>query len=151
MTVHLLTTSIRLPLPREQVFSFFADAANLERITPSNLKFEIITPQPVTIEEGTLIDYRLYLFGMPMRWQTRIAVWNPPNEFVDEQLQGPYKLWRHTHRFYDDGEGTVIEDQVHYTLPFEPLGNLAHPIVRIQLNHIFAFRQSAVRKHLLSQ
>jgi ligand-binding SRPBCC domain-containing protein len=105
----------------------------------------------VTIEEGTLIDYRLYLFGMPMRWQTRIAVWNPPNEFVDEQLQGPYKLWRHTHRFYDDGEGTVIEDQVHYTLPFEPLGNLAHPIVRIQLNHIFAFRQSAVRKHLLSQ
>lgn len=103
------------------------------------------------MQEGVLIDYRLRLFGLPLRWQARIVHWQPPLEFVDEQSRGPYRLWRHAHRFHDDGggEATIIEDVVRYRLPFAPLGEIYHPLVRLQLERIFRFRQSAVRSCLL--
>ena len=100
------------------------------------------------IREGTLIDYRLRLFGVPFGWQTRIAIWNPPHEFVDEQLRGPYRLWVHTHRFRTENLVTHMEDEVRYRLPYFPLGEAAYPLVRWQLQRIFAFRRQAIARLL---
>ena len=150
VALHLLTTSMSVLLPREEVFAFFADAANLEPITPPELRFQILTPQPISMHEGALIDYGLRLCGVPLRWQARISRWEPPVGFVDEQLRGPYHVWEHTHKFRDGrGGATIVEDVVRYGMPLAPFGEIFHPAVRLQLERIFRFRRAAVRACLL--
>lgn len=149
--VHDLHTTLDLPLPRPQVFAFFAEAGNLGRITPLEMGFEILTPPPIAMEAGALIDYRLRLFGLPFLWRTRIAVWDPPHAFVDEQLRGPYAEWVHRHSFAPlPGGGTRIEDHVRYRLPLSPLGEIACPFVHVQLRRIFRYRQAATQRLLLA-
>jgi ligand-binding SRPBCC domain-containing protein len=139
---------MELPLARERVFPFFADAANLKVITPPELRFEIVTPPPISMAQGTLIGYRLRLMGVPFEWLTRIAVWDPPREFVDEQLEGPYRSWVHKHLFVETPGGSRIYDAVTYELPFFPLGELAAPLVQLQIRRIFAYRARAVQRAL---
>jgi ligand-binding SRPBCC domain-containing protein len=138
-----------LPLPRPEVFAFFAEAAHLERITPPELRFHIVTPQPIAIEKGTLIEYRLKLFRIRFSWLTRIGHWSPPDEFIDEQVRGPFAAWIHTHQFTEANGATLIDDNVDYKLPFFPMGETAYPVVNFQLKRIFSYRQQAIRNILL--
>lgn len=145
MAEHTLKRSLEIPLPRDKVFEFFANAENLERITPPQLGFNIVTPTPIEIEKGTLIDYKISMHGIPMTWRTEITEWDPPHQFVDTQLSGPYKQWIHTHRFTAiDENTTLMEDEVRYRLPLEPLGDLAHFIVVGELEKIFAYREKVI-------
>lgn len=131
------------------VFGFFAQARNLEAITPPWLGFSVLTPEPVEMAEGTLIDYRLRLHGIPLRWRTLIAQWEPERRFVDVQVRGPYRLWHHTHEFAPHLKGTLVRDRVRYALPLGSLGRLAHTaLVRRDLERIFDFRQAAVPRLL---
>jgi ligand-binding SRPBCC domain-containing protein len=149
MSEFILTRKSEINLSREQVFDFFADAGNLERITPPELNFKIITPQPINLREGALIEYDLKLRGFPIRWRTEISKWDPPFEFVDQQLKGPYKQWIHQHIFSELPDGsTAIEDNVRYRLPLEPLGDVMHFLVKKELEYIFDFRQKAVEEIL---
>ncbi|MES1164548.1 MAG: SRPBCC family protein [Verrucomicrobiota bacterium] len=135
-----------IPAPRARVFPFFADARNLERITPDALKFRILTEGPIEMHAGAVIDYRLSLSGLPFRWRTLIEVWDPPHRFVDLQTKGPYALWRHTHSFEDLPDGTTrMRDRVEYALPFGPLGRLVRRLfVGRQLDTIFGHRQKII-------
>jgi ligand-binding SRPBCC domain-containing protein len=156
MMQHVLESRMFLPLEREQVFAFFADAGNLARITPPELGFRMVMAQPVTMRVGLEIDYRIRVLGVPLKWRSLISRWDPPREFVDEQLRGPYRQWIHTHRFsqHEDpqcGAGTLIEDEVRYQLPLGRLGDLFHPLVRRQLEHIFQYRQQTIERVLLSE
>jgi ligand-binding SRPBCC domain-containing protein len=145
-SVHVLERSQRLELPVDRAFEFYGDALNLEAITPPWLGFRVVTPGPIEMGPGTLIDYRLRLHGVPVRWRTRIEVWEPPVRFVDVQVRGPYALWEHEHSFSPVGsDGVVIRDRVRYALPFGVVGRLAHRLfVARDLERIFDFRMRAV-------
>jgi hypothetical protein len=144
---HRLARRQSVPRPLEAVFAFFADAANLEEITPPFLRFRILTPTPVEMRPGARIEYALSLFGIPLRWRTRITAWERGVRFVDEQESGPYALWRHTHEFESDGDSTLVRDVVDYSLPMGPLGSLAHALfVERTLARIFDFRRDAIRR-----
>jgi ligand-binding SRPBCC domain-containing protein len=145
---HLLERSQRIEVPIERAFALYGDALNLEPMTPPWLHFEVTTPRRITMQAGTLLDYRLRLHGVPIRWRTRIETWEPPHGFVDTQLRGPYSLWEHTHAFEADGDGaTVIHDRIRYAIPFGPIGMLANVLfVRRDLRRIFDYRAEAVER-----
>ena len=140
-----LERSLFLPRPREEVFAFFADAANLERITPPFLNFHITTPPPIDMKAGTLIDYKLRLHGIPLRWRTLIATFDPPSSFTDVQLSGPYRRWHHTHKFLDVPGGTEMRDRVDYELPFPLFAPIVHTLfVRRSVEQIFDYRNKII-------
>jgi len=134
-----LTSEQWLPRPLPEVFAFFADAGNLDALTPGWLRFEILTPRPIAMRVGALIDYRLRLRGLPIRWQSEISEWSPPRRFVDEQRHGPYRLWHHTHTFAEVDGGTAVSDIVRYRVVGGALVNTL--FVKRDLQKIFAYRQ----------
>ena len=142
--MHVLEREQLLAHPIDSVFSFFADARNLERITPPLLRFRVVGDEPIEMRAGTLIQYRLRLHGVPVDWLTRIEEWEPGRRFVDSQLAGPYRLWHHTHTFEERAGGTLMRDEVRYALPAWPLGELAAGLVRRDLASIFDFRRDNV-------
>ncbi|HEX4337577.1 MAG TPA: SRPBCC family protein [Polyangiaceae bacterium] len=143
-----LETEQTLPRPLSEVFPFFADAFNLEKLTPPFLSFSIIGTEPIEMRVGALIDYRLRLHGLPFRWRTAITAWEPPYRFVDEQLRGPYRLWRHEHRFTaKDGE-TVVSDHVTYKVPGGAL--IDRLFVERDVVKIFGYRFEALERWVTS-
>jgi ligand-binding SRPBCC domain-containing protein len=148
-TVHRFERSQSIERPLSEVFAFFSDATNLEAITPPFLHFRIVTPTPIAMRAGAHIEYRLALWGLPLRWRTRISVWEPDVRFVDEQIDGPYAYWHHLHEFRADGEATLMRDELSYALPFGPLGGIAHAVwVKRQLRTIFDYRAGAIERLL---
>ena len=146
-----LAARLHVPVKGERVFAFFSNAANLGAITPPEMRFRMRTPSPIEMRPCALIDYTIRLWGVPLKWRTRISRWEPGRLFVDEQLRGPYRSWVHTHRFTAVPGGTVIEDEVVYALRFGVLGRVAAPLVRRQLIRIFGYRQKRVRELLCGE
>jgi len=145
MRTHRLSTELRVPAPIDEVFAFFADARNLEELTPPWLRFEVLTPAPIEMRVGTEIDYRLRIRGLPVRWRSEITVWDPPHRFVDEQLRGPYRRWHHEHAFEAIDGGTAIYDIVDYTAPGWLLEPVIHSLfVRPDVGRIFAYRHECL-------
>jgi ligand-binding SRPBCC domain-containing protein len=146
MTLYTLHRELWVPNPLPSVFDFFSRAENLQRITPPWMQFRILTPLPIIMKQGATIAYALRVRGIPLQWLTEIERWNPPYEFIDRQAKGPYKLWRHTHRFSEVEGGTSIVDLVDYALPFGALGRVLHRLqVARDLARIFDYRAQRVR------
>lgn len=146
-SVHVMRFEQRLAAPPEAVFPFFADARNLEAITPPLLRFRLLTPEPVAMGVGTFLQYALRIHGVPVRWDTLIQEWEPPHRFIDVQVRGPYRLWHHTHSLepVDDGSATVMRDTVRYAVGFGFFGEVARRAVVVRdVRAIFAFRAERV-------
>ena len=146
---HVFEDEQWVPSDPATTFAFFSDAANLETITPPFLNFEILSPLPVAMRAGALIEYRLRLMGVPLRWLTRIDDWVPGQSFTDIQLRGPYACWIHRHSFSPREGGTLVRDQVRYSLPLEPLSAPVHALfVRGTIERIFAHRRAVIGRIL---
>ncbi|MFG0307550.1 MAG: SRPBCC family protein [Phycisphaerales bacterium JB040] len=143
---HVLTCESTVRRPLEEVFAFFADARNLEAITPPLLRFEVLTPEPIEMREGLILDYRLKVRGVPIRWRTEIPTWEPPVRFVDRALRSPYALWHHEHTFIPRADGTTaVKDVVHYRPIGGALAPLVHALfVKRDLMKIFAYRTARI-------
>jgi len=138
-----------VPLSVEDSFAFFADAYNLEALTPPWLRFRILTPRPIPMQEGATIEYVLTTHRLPVRWLTEIVEWEPGRRFVDRQVEGPFRFWQHTHAFEERQDGTMIRDTVLYRMPYGPLGAIAHRIlVERDLERVFDYRRDAVDRLL---
>lgn len=143
----IFTAELWLPLKREEIFPFFADAGNLEAITPPWVNFHTLTPTPIQMQAGTLIDYQLKIHGIPVKWRTRINAWEPPYRFVDEQLRGPYLKWVHEHTFETQNGGTLCRDRVDYAVPGGWL--IDKLFVRRDVERIFAYRRERIAELLM--
>lgn len=137
---HVLRAEIWLPRPIGDVFAFFSDAHNLRILTPDFMHFQILTPGPIVMRVGALIDYRIRVHGVPLKWRTRITAWEPPYRFDDVQIRGPYRVWEHTHTFEERDGGTLCRDRVRYAVPGGPL--VRKWIVEPDLRRIFSFRRA---------
>lgn len=147
MKIHHLHKEQLIKRPIDEVFAFFEKPENLAKITPPSLGFEILTPSPINMQVGTLIDYTIRVAGIRVRWTTLITAHDPPRKFVDQQLKGPYSFWHHSHTFKETPEGTLIIDDVRYALPFGFLGNLAHLLkVKSDLEKIFTHRARIIEQ-----
>ncbi|MEM9351431.1 MAG: SRPBCC family protein [Planctomycetota bacterium] len=135
----LLKADFVVPRPIDEVFPFFADAYELERITPPILHFSVLTPKPIEMREGLTLDYKLKLRGIPIRWRSLISAWEPNRRFVDEQLKGPYSWWHHEHLFEEVDDGTRVIDNVHYGVPGGAIINAL--LVEKDVKNIFEYRQ----------
>ena len=143
MQVSTFSSQQIIQAPLAEVFRFFSDAANLEHLTPPWLGFEVLTPGPIEMAPGALIDYRLRWRGVPLRWRTEIEIWEPTRRFVDRQIRGPYRLWRHEHLFEEHRGGTMVEDRIEYAAIG---GRLAHRlVVDRDVETIFAYRRQALQ------
>lgn len=144
---YVLRSNQVISRPLHEVFDFFSRAENLQELTPAWMHFRILSVAPQPVRRGTLINYSLRWRVFPIRWTTEIVDWEPPHRFVDIQLKGPYKLWRHEHQFIAEGDSTRILDEVQYQLPFGFLGRIAHVLkVRRDVETIFAYRKVAIEK-----
>ena len=144
--IYTLAFDQLVPRPLPEVFAFFSRAENLEVLTPPWLNFKILEVTPQPIQAGTLINYSLRVHGIPLRWTSEIVEWEPPHGFVDLQLRGPYKLWRHEHRFEARDGGTLISDTISLALPLGVLGQIAYKLkVHSDMDEIFAFRKTEIR------
>jgi ligand-binding SRPBCC domain-containing protein len=150
MHTYILERTQVIEKSRGETFAFFSDAFNLERLTPSFLNFRILNEPPVEMAEGTLLEYRLGLFGIRFYWKTLIEKWSPEESFVDVQLKGPYALWRHTHTFEElSPTSTLVRDRVEYQIPYKLFGRLAHILfVKRTLKRIFDYRAQIITQLL---
>ena len=145
MKVFKLETKQFIRRPLEEVFGFFSRPENLVVITPAKLHFEILTPSPLEMKQGAVIDYTIKLSKVPIHWRSLITTYDPPFKFVDEQIKGPYSFWHHTHIFKEVPDGVEIYDEVHYSIPFGPLGSFLHALwIKKDLNHIFEYRKDVI-------
>ena len=147
MKLYTLESNQFINKPIEEIFQFFSKPENLSVITPAKLGFKILSPNPIKMEVGRLIDYNIYLLGIPIHWRTLITDYEPPNMFVDQQIKGPYAMWHHTHTFHKVKGGVEIKDRVVYSIPFGFLGRLLNYLwIKRDLNNIFLHRKKVIDK-----